>query len=71
MIILTGGWRVGGVGGWWGGWGGNIHAFSGGLSANECKYLNERDHKIYTASQTMGGQVNFFSYLENGPGGIF
>ena len=37
-------------------WGG----FSGGLSENECKYLNERDHKIYTASQSMGRQVNFF-----------
>ena len=24
------------------------------------KNLNERDHKIYTASQTMGGQVIFF-----------
>ena len=60
MIILTGGWRVGCVGGGGGGWGGNIHGFSGGLSANEWKYLNERDHKIYTASQTMGGQVNFF-----------
>ena len=32
-----------------------------GLSENECKYLNERDHKIYTASQSMGRQVNFFS----------
>ena len=50
----------GGCGGWWGGWGGNIHGVSGGLSANERKYLNERDHKIYTASQTMGGRVNFF-----------
>ena len=40
MIILTGGWRVEGV------WGGNIHVFSGGLSENECKYLNERDHKM-------------------------
>ena len=42
------------------GWGGNIYAFSGGLSENECKYLNERDHKFYMASQTMGGQVIFF-----------
>ena len=33
-----------GGGGWWGG---NIHAFSGGLSENECKYLNKRDHKFY------------------------
>ena len=48
-------------------WGG----FSGGLSANEWKYLNERDHKIYTASQNMGGQVIFFSYMESGHGGIF
>ena len=26
---------------------------------NKWKYLNERYHKIYTASQTIGGQVNF------------
>ena len=39
-------WLGCGVWGVWGGWGGNIHGFSGGLSANECKYLNERDHKI-------------------------
>ena len=52
-----------------GGLGGNIHAFSGGLSANECKYLNERDHKIYTASQSMGGRVNFFfPTWKTGPG---
>ena len=37
-----------------------MHGFSGGLSANECKYLNERDHKFYMASQTMGGTVIFF-----------
>ena len=47
----------------------NIYAFSGGLSANECKYLNERDHKIYTASQSMGGRVNFFfPTWKTGPG---
>ena len=51
---------------------GHIHGSSGGLSAIECKYLNERDHKFYMASQTMGGQVIFFSsYMESGPGGIF
>ena len=50
---------------------GNIHGFSGGLSENESKYLNERDHKIYTAWQSMGRQVNLFSYMESGPGGIF
>ena len=47
-------------GGWWGGCGGNIHAFSGGLSANECKYLNERDHKFYCTFFLFGGAVNFF-----------
>ena len=35
------------------------------------KYLKERDHKIYTALQSMGRQVIFFSYVESGPGGIF
>ena len=24
-----------------------IQVFSGGLSENECKYLNKRDHKFY------------------------
>ena len=41
-------------------WGGNIHAFSGGLSANEWKYLNERDHKIYTVKKVVGYRANFF-----------
>ena len=54
---MWGGGGGGGVGG------GNIHAFSGGLSANECKYLNERDHKIYTASQSMGRRVICFFLL--------
>ena len=43
-----------------GGEGGNIPVFSGGLSENECKYLNERDHKICTASESIGGRANFF-----------
>ena len=34
--------------------------FSGGLSENECKYLNERDHKIYTPRLIFGWRVNFF-----------
>ena len=52
--------------------GGNIHAFSGGLSANEYKYLNERDHKFYCTFFIFGGAVIFFfSYMESGPGGIF
>ena len=60
---------MGGVGGGGGLGGGNIHGVSGGLSANERKYLNERDHKIYTASQTMGGRVNFFfPTWKTGPG---
>ena len=64
-------WGVacGGDGGWWVGWGCNIHGFSGGLSANECKYLNERDHKIYTAWQSMGRRVIFFfPTWKTGPG---
>ena len=44
----------------WGGLGGNIHAFSGGLSAIECKYLNERDHKFYSSALVFAGTVNFF-----------
>ena len=62
----------GGGGGGGGGWGGNIHAFSGGLSANECKYLNERDHKIYMVKK-IGWLPSkfFFSYMESGPRGIF
>ena len=32
----------------------NIHVFSGGLSENECKYLNERDHKIYCSFFVFG-----------------
>ena len=40
----------------------------GGLSENECKYLNERDHKFNSWN------CNFFlsySYMESGPEGIF
>ena len=52
-------------------WGGNIHWFSGGLSANECKYLNERDHKMLRKNKLVGYRVIFFSYMESGLGGIF
>ena len=52
---------------WVGGWGGNIHAFSGGLSANEWKYLNERDHTIYTAIQLRHTDVNKAWYHSQHP----
>ena len=50
-------WGVWGV---VGGWGGNIHGVSGGLSANECKYLNERDHKFYCSFFYFWVSSNFF-----------
>ena len=34
--------------------------FSGGLSENECKYLNERDHKICSSALVFAGTANFF-----------
>ena len=71
MIILRWGvWLEGGGLVGWGGGGAIYIVFSGGLSENEWKNLNERDHKIYSASESMGGRINFFSSTW-GPGGIF
>ena len=36
------------------------YAFSGGLSENECKYFNERDHKFYSSALVFAGTENFF-----------
>ena len=44
-----------------------MHVFSGCLSENECKYLNERDHKFYTVCQSMGYQVKKFRTLDPHP----
>ena len=49
--------------------GGNIYAFSGGLSENECKYLNERDHKFYCTFFLLGGAVKKFFLCSKGSKG--
>ena len=45
-----------------------LYAFSGGLSENECKYLNKRDHKIYTVKKVVGYRVIFFPACKVVPG---
>ena len=71
MIILTGGWHVGGVG-VVGGLGGQ---YTWGFRRSECKWAKISQRK---RSQNLHGMAKygapskfFFSYMENRPGGIF